>query len=93
MSKMTNTTRMTTTILGATLAAALVALSLGAAQAETPASLSEELGVNNAIGFIDETGAQCYVIELEDGQLPGMDGEAGQRLQVICGAGADTLIV
>ena len=98
---MSKITRMTTTILGATLAAALVLLSLGAARAETPAngvgetlqSIGQELGVRNALGYIDETGAQCYVIEIEDGQLPALDGESDQRLQIICGASADTLVV
>ena len=101
MTKMTKTTRMTTTVLGATLAAALVLLSLGAARADVPAggigdapqSLGEELGVRNAVGYIDETGARCYVIEIEDGALPALQGEAEQRLQIICGAGADSLVV
>ncbi len=98
---MSKISRMTTTILGATLAAALVLLSLGAARAETPAngvgetlqSIGQELGVRNALSYIDETSARCYVIEGENGALPGLEGGVDQRLQIICGAGADTLVV
>ncbi|MCG8548488.1 MAG: hypothetical protein MJE12_30165 [Alphaproteobacteria bacterium] len=80
----------TKTLLGGAALAGLLLMPLGAAAAEMPNGDAPQLGA--PITFIDETGALCYVFEpkIQDATA---DERPDPRLQVICGATADTLII